>query len=110
MIVNIIFIILIISYLFVYIYVYAVPWFKGTMVPANNPNCAGTEIGECESNSWCCKTPEQDDQDGYCLSKKCSDIRLATPSDRSVNFFRIYTICVIIFMIILIFIKWKYKK
>ena len=89
---------------------YAVPWFKGTMVSANNPNCAGTEIGKCQPNSWCCKNPDQDDQDGYCLSKKCSHIRLATPSNNNLKFFRIYSISVIILIPILIFIKWKYKS
>ena len=106
MIINILGLILMISYLCVFIYVYAVPWFKGTMVPANNPICST----ECRANSWCCKEPSQDDKDGYCLSKKCSDIRLETPSDNSIKFFKVYTVCVIILLLVIIFMKWKYKK
>jgi len=108
MIVNVLALILILSYLCVFIYVYAVPWFKGTMVPANNPNCASP--GQCKEKSWCCKEPSQDDKDSYCLSKKCSDIRLETPSDNSVRFFNFYTAGVIILLLVLILIKWKYKK
>ena len=104
--INIIIIILIISWVCVFIYVFGLPWFKGTMVSDNDENCAG--MGKkCKEDSWCCRDPRQGG--AYCLSKECSDIRLETASDKNTNFFNIYSISIIILLFILILIKLKYK-
>ena len=74
---------------------------KATMVSDNDENCAGP--GKCKEGSWCCRDPRQGG--AYCLSKKCSDIRLESASDKNITFFKVYSLFIIILLFILIVIK-----
>lgn len=107
MVTTILALLLIVSIVCIFIYIYAVPWFKGTLIPSNNPNCSSP--GPCSPNSWCCKYPKYTDNDAYCFSKKCSDIRVDSPTDNNIKFFNIYIIFATILMIILVIIKFIYK-
>jgi hypothetical protein len=104
MVINIIFIVLLVSLIGVYIYVFALPWFKGTMVTDNNPNCYGFDI-PCSENTWCCKDPRQGS--AFCVSKECSDIRLEKPTEEKLKFFNIYVICVALLLILLMILKYR---
>lgn len=89
---NIISITLLLSVIGVYMYVYAVPWFKGTMVISDDPNCLGSSK-KCEGGAYCCRDPRQGS--AFCLSVPCDEVRLEQPKDNQVTFFKIYSICVI---------------
>jgi hypothetical protein len=104
MIINILAITLIISLLCMFIYVFAVPWFKGTMVKSDNINCKVP--GKCPEKSWCCKDPRKGKlARGYCVTKKCSDIRLENPSDKKLKFFNIYIVCITVLLVVLALLK-----
>lgn len=81
------------------------PWFKGTMVKDDNPNCPSP--GQCHVKSWCCKNPNKGSS--FCVTKPCSDIRLATPSEKQMDFFNVYIISVTILLIGIVIIKLKFK-
>lgn len=97
---NILSIILVLSIIVLFIYIYAIPWFKGTFKESDDPNCAATDPPQnCKNGSYCCQDPRVGGS--YCMSKKCSDIRLEHPTDNQVNFFNIYLICVSLIIVLL---------
>ena len=99
---NIISIILLLSVVGVFMYVYAVPWFKGTMVPDSDPNCGMnglTPEEKCKEDAYCCRDPRQGGPE--CLSIPCDQARLEQPKENQVAFFKIYSFSVFIILIIL---------
>jgi hypothetical protein len=100
---NIIAVILLIYILAVYIYVYTVPWLKGTMV--DDDKCK--ELGwPCKKESYCCRDPRKGN--AFCVTKKCSSIRLEKASDESETFFNISLIITTISIILVMIIKHYY--
>jgi hypothetical protein len=96
--INIISIILLLSVLGVFMYVYAVPWFKGTMVPDNDPHCGMNPDEKCPGGSYCCRDPREGGPE--CLSIPCDEARLEQPKENQVAFFKVYSMCVIGILII----------
>lgn len=96
---NIITILLLLSVIGVYLYVFAIPWFKGTMVKSNDPHCGMNASEKCKNGSYCCRDPRQGGV--FCLSVPCEEARLVQPKENQVNFFKIYSMCVIGIIVII---------
>lgn len=92
----------------VFSYIYIRPWLKGTYKYSKNPNCGSH--GPCKKGSWCCKSPGQDDKDGWCMSRKCGFIPLESPSVDQISFFNKFSIFSLILIIILVIIEVYLKK
>ena len=105
MIINIISIILLIYTICIYVYIYTFPWFKGTLV--SNDKCAS--LGwPCKQNAYCCRDPRKGD--AFCVTKKCSSIRLVKATEDQETFFNISIISVFITLIILMILKHYYLR
>jgi hypothetical protein len=100
---DIISIVLLIYILGVYIYVYTVPWLKGSMI--DDDKCK--ELGwPCKKESYCCRDPREGNS--FCVTKKCSSIRLEKATDESETFLNISIIITTILLIVVMIIKHSY--